>query len=162
MKRKVTKNSPRIMIVDENIDTIISLRTALELHGFATDAFSDPEKALESFSFKQYDIVISCIKMRNLSRFEFARRIDNLDKNTKIILMTSFHMTKEEFERVMPSTRVDAFIKKPVGMTRVMDHINALMTNDKEFKWSSVTVFLGSIGIASTNLAFEESLPLIL
>jgi len=51
--------------------------------------------------------------MPKLSGFELARMIDSIDQKTSIILMTAFHIPKEEFAIVLPSTRIDAFIKNP-------------------------------------------------
>src|SRR4051794_9060094 len=109
------------MIVDDEVDHVAFFRAALEHYGFHVDTFSGPRQALTSFSPGRYDIIISDVKMPEMCGFEFARIIDSMDKDVKIILMTAFHMTKQEFDKVMPSTRIDAFIKKPVGMTKLLD-----------------------------------------
>ena len=116
----------RVMIVDDEVDHIVCFRTALELHGYHIDAFTDPEEALTHFSPEIHDVVIADVKMPKITGFEFARKIHSIDKDTKIILMTAFHITKQEFDKVMPSTRVDALIKKPIGMTKLLDHLDAL------------------------------------
>jgi DNA-binding response OmpR family regulator len=135
------------MIVDDTADSAISFRAALEQYGFQVDTFTDPEQALAHFSPERYSVVISDIRMPNLSGFELARKIDALDKDAKIILMSAFHMTREEFEKVLPSTRVDVFIKKPVGMTKLMDHLSVLLGNYKEGRWSLRSSFIASVGI---------------
>src|ERR1051325_9742581 len=109
----------RAMIIDDESDHVQCLKLALKHFGLDVDAFTDPQEALIHFSPGVYDIVISDIKMPNFSGFELARKINVLDKDAKIILMSAFHMTKEEFDKVIPSTRVDAFIKKPIGMTKL-------------------------------------------
>src|SRR5581483_6494793 len=158
----MASGKPRIMIVDDDSDTIICFRAALEKYGYHVDAFTDAQQALANVSPGRYDVVISDIKMPKLSGFELARKIDNIDKDTKIILMTAFHMTKEEFEKVMPSTRVDAFIKKPIGMTKLIDHLGVFSGNYKKGRRSigSISSFIASAGTALLTLSLQDNVPM--
>jgi response regulator RpfG family c-di-GMP phosphodiesterase len=145
------------MIVDDEIDHIVCFRTALELHGYHIDAFTDPEEALTHFSPEIHDVVIADVKMPKITGFEFARKIHSIDKDTKIILMTAFHITKQEFDKVMPSTRVDALIKKPIGMTKLLDHLDALSGKNHtggscSVDSSSVCSFFASAGTTTMSL----------
>jgi DNA-binding response OmpR family regulator len=128
---------PRALIVDDESDVAQCMKLALKHFGLEADIFTDPELALAHFSPGVYDVIISDIKMPNLSGFEFARKITSIDNDVKIILMTAFNLTKEDFEKAIPSTRVDAFIKKPIGMTKLRDHLNVLLGDYKEGKWSN-------------------------
>lgn len=65
--------------------------------------------------------------MPGLTGFELARRIDKVDKDKKIVLMTAFEITKEELEKVFPSIRVHAFIRKPIGIVKLMYHLHVLL-----------------------------------
>ena len=85
--------------------------------------------------------------MPKLSGFELARMIDSIDQKTSIILMTAFHIPKEEFAIVLPSTRIDAFIKKPIGVPKLIYHIDAL-TRHKDRQ--STDYSLTSIGLSLT------------
>ena len=49
-----------------------------------------------------------------MNGFTFARRIVDGNPNAKAFLLTSFHINRSEFAKVMPSTKVVGFIKKPV------------------------------------------------
>jgi hypothetical protein len=76
--------------------------------------------------------------------------------------MTAFHITKQEFDKVMPSTRVDAFIKKPIGMTKLLDHLDAISgKNHNEANCSvdssSVCSFLASAGTTAISLLLLSS-----
>lgn len=155
---------PRVMIVDDELDHVQCLKLTLKHFGLDVDAFTDPEQALAHFSPGRYSIVISDIKMPKLSGFELARKIDSIDRDTRIILMTAFHSTKEEFSKVLPCTRVDAFIKKPVGMTKLRDHLNVLLGNYKEGRWSidsSIPSFMtGAPTSLLLILSTQDSIPL--
>jgi YesN/AraC family two-component response regulator len=97
--------------------------------------------------------------MPKLTGFEFARKINSIDKSTKIILMSAFHLTKEEFDEVRPSTRVDVFIKKPIGMTKLRDHLSVLLGNYKEGRWSLLSSYIGSATTTSIIFMLQDSLP---
>jgi DNA-binding NtrC family response regulator len=116
----------RILVLDNDSDTIYCMRALLQQKGYDVDAFVEPELALKKFSAGKYDVVITDIRMPKISGFQFARMVDSMDEKTKIILMTAFDIRKGEFEKVMPSTRVDAFIKKPIGVPKLLDHIETL------------------------------------
>jgi DNA-binding response OmpR family regulator len=121
----VTKR--RILVVDDDHDTIFCLRAMLENKGYEVDAYAEPEQALKYFVAGKYDVVIADVKMPSMTGFQLARMIDSIDQKISIILMTAFHVTKEEFEKVMPSTKVDAFILKPIGVKKLLDHIETLI-----------------------------------
>jgi YesN/AraC family two-component response regulator len=87
--------------------------------------------------------------MPSMTGFQLARMIDSIDQKISIILMTAFHVTKEEFEKVMPSTKVDAFILKPIGVKKLLDHIETLI----KYKDAPATDYsITSIGLS---LAFS-------
>jgi CheY-like chemotaxis protein len=65
--------------------------------------------------------------MPQMSGFELAREVNRLNPDVKIVLMTAFEISKEEFSKVMPSTRVDDFVRKPAPIklliTVILKHI---------------------------------------
>jgi two-component SAPR family response regulator len=118
--------------------------------------FEHPELALKNFSAGRYDIVIADIKMPKISGFEFVRQVDCIDKSAKIILMTAFQLKKEEFEKVMPSARVDAFIKKPIGMTKLIDHIETLSRDRSAIDYSIASIGM-SMAISLVSVSSEAA-----
>lgn len=65
--------------------------------------------------------------MPGVTGFELARRFGKVDKDTKIVLMAAFEIAKEELEKAFPSIRVDAFIRKPIGIVKLMNHLHVLL-----------------------------------
>ena len=116
---RLTKNNNKhIMIVDDEEGVLTRLKHILEQGGrYILDAFASPHAALERFrqSPAEYDIVISAAKMQGMTGFELARAVRSARPQVRIILMTPFEIDSWEFGKVMPSTKVDAFITKPVS-----------------------------------------------
>jgi DNA-binding NtrC family response regulator len=121
------------MIIDDDQDLVVAFRAMLELNGYQVDTFTNPQEALDNLTPKGYDVIITDIKMPTLTGLELVPRINEIDKDTRIMVMTAFDITRQEFEKVLPFGRIDAFIRKPIGMVKLMDHLRVLLgTNHRK------------------------------
>src|SRR5437016_1988161 len=119
-----------ILIVDDDFDIVSILKLGLEKHS-ALDVygFTHPALALEHFerNIKNYDLVISDIRMPPMNGFEFVKKIRTIKPEVKVFLMTAFEINEAEFRRVLPSTRIDEFIRKPISLAKLnsllLDHL---------------------------------------
>ena len=59
--------------------------------------------------------MIADIRMPQMNGFEVARAVKEIRPDIKLAFITAFDINKSEFEKVLPSTNVDAFITKPVN-----------------------------------------------
>lgn len=122
----------RILLVDDDRDIIISMRTALEWQGYVVDIFDQPEVAIKHFSARKYDVAIIDARMPTISGFELARMICEIDKNTRIILMSASDLNKEEFDKSDIASKIDAFMKKPRGIMKLISHTEALLKHRQQ------------------------------
>lgn len=113
------------MLVDDEWDLLVMISKILEKSGYQVHAFSSPTKALEHIKYdcQQCSIVISDIRMPGQSGFELVRQLKELRPQMKIILMTAFKINKTEAQLVLPSTKVDAFIRKPFNLKELQEAI---------------------------------------
>lgn len=79
----------------------------------------------------EYCLVLSDIRMPEVTGFEIARRIRELNRDVKIVLCSAFEIDLSEFEKVMPHTHVDAFIQKPVSLNTLFRVISKLIADSK-------------------------------
>jgi YesN/AraC family two-component response regulator len=61
--------------------------------------------------------------MPELSGIKLARKVKEINPEVKVVLMTSFEIKDNEFSKVFPSTHVDGFVQKPVGIKDLTDKI---------------------------------------
>jgi YesN/AraC family two-component response regulator len=61
--------------------------------------------------------------MPGMSGIRLARKIKEINRNVKVILMTSFEIKDNEFSKLFPSTQVDGFVQKPVHLEALTDKI---------------------------------------
>ena len=108
-----------VLILDDDFDIVTLMKIGLQHHSFNVYGFTDPALALEHFGMnaKSYDLVISDIRMPQMNGFEFIKKVKEI-KPEKVFLMTAFEINDIEFRRVLPSTRIDEFIQKPI----LLDH----------------------------------------
>lgn len=122
-----------IMVVDDEPDLLTLVKGYLETEGYEVHAFIGPESAVQHVKdgCKTCTIVVSDIKMPGMSGFELVRRLKEILPKTKVVLMSSFVIQKEEFRKVMPSLDVDEFVSKPfrkADLVEAIKNISSRMT----------------------------------
>lgn len=129
------KDNPlaRLLVVDDDPDTILALKIGLLDYGFLVDAFTNPQEALQSFkaNAESYCLVLLDIKMPALSGIQLARKLKEVNPNVKVLLLTALGIRDNEVSDVSSSTNVDGFIQKPVGNKELTDKILSLIGENK-------------------------------
>lgn len=123
----------RILVVDDDPDIVHVIKLGLLRKGFLVDAFTNPEKALYGFksNAKAYCLVLSDVRMPYLSGIQLARKVKEVNPNVKTVLMTAFEIRDNEFSKVFPSTHVDGFVQKPIGIKDLTDKILSIIGETK-------------------------------
>nr|MDQ3853427.1 response regulator [Thermoproteota archaeon] len=91
------------------------------------------EEALQNFqsNSKDYCLMLSDVRMPALSGIQLARKIKEINPNVKVVLMTSFEIRDNEFSKVFPSTHIDGFIQKPIGINDLTNKILSIIGETK-------------------------------
>ena len=126
----------RLLVVDDDYDIVQVLKMGLLKRGFSVDAFTNPQDALQSFksNAESYCLVLSDIRMPMLSGIQLSKKVKAINPNVKVVLMTAFEIRDSEFSKVFPSTQVDGFVQKPIGIKELTDKILSLIDESKERK----------------------------
>jgi two-component system response regulator ChvI len=111
-------NSSATLLLDDEFDITHVFKQGLEKLGFQIFAFTDPLLALEHFRInsERYGLVITDLRMPSMNGYEFAKRVKEIKPEVKIFFMTAFEINDTEFERILPSIRIDEFIQKPISI----------------------------------------------
>jgi DNA-binding NtrC family response regulator len=126
----------KLLIVDDDSDIVQVLKMGLLKNGFAVEAFTNPQEALQSFKSdaESYCLVLSDMRMPLLSGIQLSKKVKEINPNVKVVLMTAFEIRDEEFSKVFPSTQVDGFVQKPIGIKELTDKILSLIGDTKNRK----------------------------
>jgi len=73
------KEKLKIMIIDDDLNSLHSLSRALSLHGYSTDYFDDPFEALKSYNSSDYDVIATDYKMPGMDGLTLIKAIKGIN-----------------------------------------------------------------------------------
>jgi two-component system cell cycle response regulator CpdR len=116
-----------VSIVDDDPDIVMLFRDALQsLSGITVLTFTDPILALEHFQLNEYAyvLVISDFKMPGLNGMEFLKKIKELNRFVRTILMTAFQIEDKVFREYTKKKIINAFLQKPIGIHDLLKEVD--------------------------------------
>jgi CheY-like chemotaxis protein len=108
----------------------------LQESGFNTCCFTKPSIALEHYktSSNAHMLIMSDLLMPKMNGFEFVRKVQEINSNVKVLLMTCFETDELELTLLSinsslplpatPSQMIDEFIRKPFSVKKLIMLIN--------------------------------------
>lgn len=117
-----------VAIVDDEEDITILFKDALKaIKGITIFTFTDPILALEHYQMNQdsYILVISDLKMPGLNGMELLKKMKDLNKFVRTILMTAFEIDDQMFRKYTKQKIINGFVQKPI---RIYDLIKEVDT----------------------------------
>ena len=111
----------KIMIVDDEVDICNLFRDALQVAGYNVRAFTNPTEALEDFRLhnEEYGVIITDIRMPEMSGIELIKKVNQINKNVKVFLMTAFELKNEELQEL----KMNEFLNKPIYTQRLVEMV---------------------------------------
>ena len=117
----------RILIIDDEEKSYLSLRTVLENNGLTVDASNNPHEALKNFS-TGYDLVLVDIIMPEMNGFELYRRLRIIDNKVKVFFLASgrvnYAMVRKELSSESDSNYI---IRKPIENEDLIELLNIIV-----------------------------------
>jgi DNA-binding response OmpR family regulator len=120
------KNSSKvILLVDDESDIATLFQYYLEISGYLVKVYNDPRKALSEFKAGLYNLALLDVRMPQMSGFELYEKIHRIDSACKVCFVTAFEIYYRSLKEFFPNLDVNCFIRKPVGMEELLNHIAA-------------------------------------
>lgn len=115
-------------MLDDNGDILSVFKKSLELAGYAVSGFTDAILALEHYraNSDKYSMIISDIRMPNITGVAFADAIRKFNHIVKIILISAFDMKELQFSA---SLDIAETIEKPVLPSRLNAIVSKHLAN---------------------------------
>jgi DNA-binding NtrC family response regulator len=110
-----------ILILDDEPIVGERLKPFIEKDGYAVEVFTDPAAALERLESKNFDMVISDIRMRDISGIEVMEKVFQRSRRTKVIMITGY-ATMELARESLTKGAFD-FIAKPFKLKEIRQTI---------------------------------------
>lgn len=121
-----------IVLVDDNLELITLFKEILEKNGYKVWGFTNPEIALEFIrnNLTKCNLVISDYQLPQLNGYELGKKIKEIDKNIKMILVSNYEDSHE-------NTSEFKFIQKPITIDNLIETIEEsrlTIKNQKQLK----------------------------
>lgn len=129
-KGRRRNKSNMILVVDDEPDANMTLRTLLEENGFETDAYTDPLLALQNFKPGKFDLLLLDIKMPKIGGFELYQKMKEIDNEVKVCFVTASELFYEEY-RDNRDLDEKYFILKPMKNEEMMKRIYNILDEDE-------------------------------
>jgi two-component system, OmpR family, response regulator ChvI len=113
----------QILVVDDDPDITLFLKTALETNGFFVRTYNEPLQALAEFKRNRYDLLLIDIRMPKLNGFELFNLLRKKDPNIKVCFMTAFETYYSTLIEEHPTINARCFIKKPIEVKDLLSVI---------------------------------------
>ncbi|HEY1057242.1 MAG TPA: ATP-binding protein [Limnobacter sp.] len=108
----------RLIVVDDEQPQLDALRSILEEHGFEVTACSTPMEAIAKYRADAHDLLLTDLKMPNISGIDLVAHLRTLDPQVCAILMTG-HSTVQSAVEAMRSGVLD-YILKPFKFSEIL------------------------------------------
>ncbi len=130
----------RILIVEDDKDTLFLFDLLLKAQGFVVNAYVDPIKALSEFKSNYYGLVILDYLMPSLNGLDLYGRLRRIDNLVRGILLTASH---EQLYLGESKQDLLTVIRKPVPTAKLLDEV-ALALNQNNQDLGSVCMNIQS------------------
>lgn len=113
-KPESMNNAARIFVVDDEFVISWSVGRILSSKGFAAHAFTDPHEALKTAAGEPPDLLITDVRMPEMSGIELAIKVQAVCPDCKVLLMSGHASTDELLEDARAKGHAFPLLWKPV------------------------------------------------
>ncbi len=114
-----TDRKTQILILDDEPIVCKRLHPALEKAGYDVETFINSSEAMERVKVKEFDIVITDLKMEGVDGMTFLTTVKERSPTTEVIVITGFatmETAKESYQK-----GVFDFVAKPFKLGEIQD-----------------------------------------
>jgi len=118
--------SERILVVDDELDMLMLLRMIIEDNSdYAVETTNNPSEGLKMLTEKDYDLVISDLKMPGMDGMELFDELKEIKPGVPVIIITAYG-SLETADEAMKNGVAD-FITKPFRKDSILFTINRVL-----------------------------------
>lgn len=124
---KMTDIRTKVLIVDDEIDTLTPLKRALEVEGYAVIEAMDGVEALEKVKSENPDLVLLDLMLPKMDGNEVCQKLrkNPMTEGIPIIMLTAKGDMKDKIEGI--ETGADDYVTKPFNLSELKARIKTVL-----------------------------------
>ncbi len=121
----------KILIVDDDFDTLHMVGKMLERHGFAIVAANNGEKAIQQAQIEHPDLIILDVMMPGMDGYQVTRQLRSIESTAfiPIILFTAKAQVDDKLEGF--EAGADDYLTKPTHPAELIARVKSILTRPK-------------------------------
>lgn len=122
----------RILIVDDEVDIINTIKLFLEIEGYDIIIAFDGREALDKVRSENPELIILDVMLPSIDGFEIAQKLksDARYKHIPILIVTAFAQRAEE--ELAKKSLADSYMTKPLELDVLNDKVKELLSRRRE------------------------------
>jgi Response regulators consisting of a CheY-like receiver domain and a winged-helix DNA-binding domain len=121
-----TKNSKKLLIVEDERSIAKALQLKLTIAGFEVDTAGNGEEALALMKTKKFDLLLLDIMMPKMDGFSVMAEMKKNKNKTPIIILSNLSQ-EEDAKRAEELGAVDFFIKSNTPLAEIVDKVKKFL-----------------------------------
>ena len=119
----------KILIVDDERDIVLVLRTLLTSNGYEVREASNGLAGLKMFQSQFFDLVITDLRMPTMDGMSFLREVKQLDPVTPVIILTAYTSLETAAEARERGALI--YMGKPFQIDELLSVVNRAVSKNK-------------------------------
>ena len=111
----------KIVVIDDEKIVCDMAKKFLENEGYEVETFMNSELALERIRQERFDLVITDLKMENISGMDILKEVNRLYPHTRVIMLTAYATLDATIEAIRE--RIYDFFPKPVKIEELKQSV---------------------------------------
>jgi DNA-binding NtrC family response regulator len=126
----------KVLLVDDEVEFVKTLAQRLKMRDLKADTVYDGEHAVSFVEKEEPDVMVLDLRMPGMDGMDVLRQIKKAYPSTQVIILTAHGTDKDQEEA--EKLGVSAFLKKPVEIETLVDHIKEAYKKKLEKSMSAV------------------------
>lgn len=121
----------RILLVDDELAILLTLKAILEIHGFEVETASSAKEGVSKLKANEYHMVITDMRMETeRAGYEVVRAAKKTKYDPAVALLTAYPMLGGEWKE----EGANSMLVKPMNTTDLLRQIEALLISHEDAK----------------------------
>jgi DNA-binding NtrC family response regulator len=121
----------RILLVDDELAILLTLKTILEIHGFDVETAASAKEAVSKLKANSYHMVITDMKMEHdKAGYDVIRAAKKTDYDPAVAILTAYPLLGGDWK----SEGAQSMLVKPMNTDDLLRQIEVLLIQHEDFK----------------------------